>query len=320
MLRDGAGHHVETATGMPLQVELTVPADDGVSLAGTLTLPALPGPHRAALLLPGSGRVDRDSNAGRLRMDLGPALAAELARHGIASYRYDRRGAGQTPGDWYRVGFHQNRRDAAAALRALRARPDITAVGVVGHSEGAVHAATLAAHEDVDAVVLLAGYARPGDAALRRQATRMTGHLPAPLRAVAVRLRPLATRQVERIAASKTDVVRIGPSRLNARWFREQSAHDPRADLGAVRIPLLAITGSADLQVDPADLKVMAELVPHAETRCVPGLTHLLRVDSRPPSPLAYPRLLRSPVDPGLLNMVGTWLADHLHRPGPTVA
>lgn len=305
------------ATRGPAQVELAVPAADGVSLAGTLTLPAPPGPHPAVLLLPGSGRVDRDSNAGRLRLNLGPALAAELARHGIASYRYDRRGAGKTPGDWYRVGFHQNRHDAAAALRALRSRPGIAAVGVVGHSEGAVHAAALAAHEHVDAAVLLAGYARPGAAALRRQAARMTGHLPPPLRAVAVRLGPFASRQVERVTGSTADVLRIGPSRLNARWFREQSAHDPRADLAAVRVPLLAITGGADLQVDPADLEVMARLVPHAETRCIPGLTHLLRLDGRSPSPLAYPRLLRGPVDPDLLSAVGTWLADHLHRPAP---
>ena len=301
-----------TDTPTPVEAELTVPADDGVGLAGTLTRPAGPGPHPAVLLLPGSGRVDRDSNAGRLRMNLGPALAAELARHGIASYRYDRRGAGKTPGDWYQVGFHQNRLDAAAALRALRAQPGIAAVGVAGHSEGAVHAAALAAHEKVDAAVLLAGYARPGHAALRRQAARMTGHLPAPLRAVAIRLGPFATRQVERITGSTADVLRIGPSRLNARWFREQSAHDPRADLAAIQIPLLAITGDADLQVDPADLEVMARLVPHAETHCVPGLTHLLRVDSRPPSPLAYPRLLRGPVDPRVLDMVGTWLADQL--------
>jgi pimeloyl-ACP methyl ester carboxylesterase len=304
-----------TSTPAPVQADLDVPADDGVSLAGTLTRPAGPGPHPAVLLLPGSGRVDRDSNAGRLRMNLGPALAAELARHGIASYRYDRRGAGRTPGDWHRVGFHQNRLDAAAALRALRAHPGITAVGVAGHSEGAVHAATLAAHEDVEAVVLLAGYARPGHAALGQQAARMTGHLPAPLRTAAVRLKPFATRQVERITGSEEDVLRIGPARLNARWFREQSAHDPRTDLAAVRIPLLAVTGDADLQVDADDLQVIAHLVPHAETHRMPGLTHLLRVDNRAPSPLAYPRLLRRPVDPGLLNLVGTWLAGHLHPP-----
>jgi len=296
------------ATDQPL----TVTADDGVGLAGTLTMPGAPGPRPAVLLLPGSGRVDRDSNAGRVRLNLGPALAAALAEQGIASYRYDRRGVGETPGDWHRVGFHQNRRDAAAALRALRTQPGIREVAVIGHSEGAVHAATLAAHDQPAAAVLLAGYARPGRDALRGQAASMVGHLPAPLRAVATRLGPFAGRQVERVAASTSDVLRVGPSRLNARWLREQLDHDPRADLAAVRIPLLAITGDSDLQVDPADLEVIAGLVPGAETRRVPGLTHLLRVDEGRPSPLAYPRLLRRPADPDVLTQVAAWLAAHL--------
>ncbi len=79
---------------------MTATADDGLELAGTLVLPDGPGPHPAVLVLQGSGRVDRDSSVGRIRLGLGPALAEVLARHGIASLRYDRRGVGATPGDW----------------------------------------------------------------------------------------------------------------------------------------------------------------------------------------------------------------------------
>lgn len=105
---------------------MTVAADGGTPLAGTLTLPSGPGPHPAVLLLHGSGPLDRDGNAPKLVMDLGRPMADALAAAGIATLRYDRRGAGATPGDWRAAGFTGNREGAAAALCALAARPERT--------------------------------------------------------------------------------------------------------------------------------------------------------------------------------------------------
>jgi len=310
-----------TGTDDVRELRWTVPAADGVGLAGTLTLPAGPGPHPAALCLPGSGKVDRDSNAGRVRMDLGRPLATALARQGIASLRYDRRGVGATPGDWHTVGFLDNRADAGAALHALRGHPEIDprAVGVVGHSEGAVHAMWLAAHAQAAAVVLLAGYARPGEQALRWQGARFAGTVPRPLRPLLPVLRRTATRQLARLAATTTDSARIGGLRINARWWREQLAYDPRPDLARIPVPVLAVTGTADTQVCPDDLDVIANLVPGgAETHRAPGLTHILRRTDGPGSVFAYRRLLRDPVDDELLTTVAHWLAVRLRRPTPS--
>ncbi|MBB5158241.1 alpha/beta hydrolase family protein [Saccharopolyspora phatthalungensis] len=312
---DSTTQPTPAAPGGSRDVETTLAAADGIPLHGTLTLPAGPGPHPAVLCLPGSGRLDRESNAGRVRMALGSPLAQALARHGIASLRYDRRGVGATPGDWRSVGFLDNRADAAAALRALRAHPEIQAhaVGVVGHSEGAVHAIWLGAHAHPAALVMLAGYARPGKQALRWQAARMAATLPRPLRPLLSVLRRTATRQLTKLQSTTTDVARIGGARLNARWWREQLAYDPGADLARVHAPVLAITGEKDLQVDPDDLGVIASLVPGgADIRRVPDLTHLLRRDSGPASLLSYPRLLRQPVDADLLTDVARWLAQRL--------
>jgi hypothetical protein len=63
---------------------MTATADDGLPLVGTLPLPAGPGPHPAILLLHGSGRLDRDANTGRLRMELRPPPAVALTKDGIA--------------------------------------------------------------------------------------------------------------------------------------------------------------------------------------------------------------------------------------------
>ncbi|SMD27368.1 alpha/beta hydrolase [Kibdelosporangium aridum] len=310
-----------TGSGVAREIQLTLPADDGLALAGTLTLPAGVGPHPAVLCVPGSGKIDRDSNAARVRMDLGRPLATALARLGIASLRYDRRGVGATPGDWHTVGFLDNRADAAAALRALRGHPEIHshAVGVLGHSEGAVHAMWLGAHAQPAAVVLLAGYARPGEQAVRWQGAQLADTLPRPIRPLLPILRRVATRQLTRLGATTTDTARIGGMRINARWWREQLAYDPRPDLARIPVPVLAITGDKDVQVDPKDLDVIAHLVPGgAETHRIPGLTHVLRRTDGPASVFSYRRLLRDPVDNDLLTHVARWLSDRLGDATPT--
>jgi pimeloyl-ACP methyl ester carboxylesterase len=289
-------------------IDLTITAHDGVPLAATLTLPDGPGPFPAALLLFGSGPLDRDGNTPKAPLNLGAPLARVLAWRGIATLRFDRRGVGKTPGIWRATGFTENRLDAATALAALSARPDVREVAVIGHSEGTVHAMAVAEH--ADAVVLLAAYARPGEEALRWQANSLTKHLPVP-RAV---LRTVGTAALGRVKKTDTDQARIAGIPVNARWVREMLAHDPRPDLARIKAPVLAVTGSSDIQVDPADLEVIRELVPgRVETHNFPGLTHVLRVDQGKPSIRSYPKLLRQPVDAGLLNLVADWLSFELH-------
>ena len=78
-------------------------AGDGVRLAGTLT-PAESGIARGAVLLvSGSGSLDRDSNMAHQRLDVAVTLAESLARAGVASLRYDKRGVGalrEAEGRW----------------------------------------------------------------------------------------------------------------------------------------------------------------------------------------------------------------------------
>ncbi len=301
----------------PVDTHFSVTADDGVPLAGTLTLPAGTGPHPAVLVLHGSGPLDRDGDTPKLPVRLGPPLAAALAAAGIASLRYDRRGVGATPGDWRASGFTDIRADAAAALRALSADPAVRpdALAVLGHSEGAVHAMGLAARQprDVRAAVLLAGYARDGRSALRWQARSLFRGLPAPLRLLRRPAFAAGRRVLARVRRGTTDVMRVLGVPLNARWMRENMAHDSRDDLAAIHAPVLAVTGAKDVQVSPADLDEMRRLVPGpAEIHRVPDLTHVLRRDPGRPSVRAYGRLLREPVDAELIALVTEWLAERL--------
>ena len=80
------------------------------------------------------------------------------------------------------------------------------------------------------------------------------------------------TKRLERIESSSDDVIRIQGVRLNAKWFREFMAFEPTDALARAAVPVLAITGSKDLQVNPSDLELMER---------VPFLRHSPVISSR---------------------------------------
>ena len=269
----------------------------GTSLGATLTLPLGTGPFPGAVLLSGSGPLDRDSNVRRMRLDVSRQLADALAQAGVASVRYDKRGVGESPGDWRAAGLFDNVDDAEAAVAWLRAQAEVEAdkVVVIGHSEGAVLATALAGRgAPVAGLVLLAGAARTGEEVLLWQARAIAPTLPAPVRLLLRLLRVDVVRKVAtnhaKLKATTTDVARVGGARTNARWFREFLAYDPAADLERI-----------------------AALVPgRVETLLVPDLTHSLRRQHGAPALQRYREEVRRPVDEDVVTSVTRWCRSTL--------
>ncbi len=301
---------------------------DGITIAGTFALPS-PGHdvHAAAVLITGSGPLDRDGSNRRAPIDVSRQLAEHLARSGVATLRYDKRGVAASGGEFLRAGLLDNIDDARTALESLAAQPECTDVPLVtiGHSEGALIVAALAAEPDsmVDGAVLLAGPAKSGEQLLLWQAARITPTLPKPVRLILRVMRTDPAKQqrkfLDRIAASTGDTVRMQGRRINAKWFRELVEFDPISYLRAVTVPVLAITGDKDLQVDPDDLQIIASTVAGPVTmRRVSDLTHILRRDPASPTLGDYRRQLKLPVDSAVLQDISGWIDDLVRRSDTT--
>ncbi|MGE5155936.1 MAG: alpha/beta hydrolase [Betaproteobacteria bacterium] len=296
----------------------------GLDLAGTLTRPTSGERPPIVLLLPGSGQTDRDDNARALAINAFPAFVQALDGAGLATFRYDKRGVGASPGDYWRTGFDERLADAGAAIDWLRIQPDLDSsrIFVLGHSEGALLAVRLAAGgAPVAGLVLLAGSAKTGEQTLRWQGARIAASITRfpgfVLRVLHIDPLRAQDKAIARIRATDADTLRIQlVNKINARWMREFIAYDPEPDLAAIRVPVLAITGSKDLQVDPADLDRMARLITGPfESHEVPDVTHLLRADSGRPSLQTYRRQVKQPVDPRVLDYVSDWLKKRAEDP-----
>jgi uncharacterized protein len=297
---------------------------DGYRLAGTFTAAA--GPVAAALVLPGSGKTDRNSDSKlpggqMLRGGVTRAVAEALTRAGVSTLRYDKRGVGASEGDILRVGMADRRADARAALGWLAAQVPGVPLLAVGHSEGAWYAAELAADGAVAGAVLLSAGARPGEQILTWQTGEITARLPTLtngiIRLLHIDVIGAQRKRVARIKAAQSDVIRIQGIRFNARWFRDFLAYDPAPVLARISVPVLAITGGQDVQVPPEDVAAMGRLVQGPFEGHVAGdLSHLLRPDPGSVGPRGYRRAVRQPVSPEALDLITAWVGQHWGQPG----
>ena len=298
-------------------------------LTGTLTLPDEQGTFPGVLLVPGSGQVDRNENAKKLAINAFHDIAMNLAMKGIATLRYDKRGVGESQGEFLETGFFDNVSDAATALHFLKfneyIQPDH--VFILGHSEGAVIATRLAGTgADVAGVILLAGTAESGEDVILWQSEQvadgmhgLNGFL---IKALHIDVQKAEHKQLDKIKQSTKDWYRVGLfAKLNAKWTREFLEYNPADDLPNIQVPVLAITGSKDIQVNPSDLKRMAELVPSEfEWHEVPDVTHILRDETGEPTLSTYRQQVRQPVDERVLNFISDWLKRHIGSRQPQYA
>jgi pimeloyl-ACP methyl ester carboxylesterase len=104
---------------------------DDLQLAAELLLPESEDLLAGAVILQGSGDSDRTNS-------WAAAIAEKLAETGVAVLLTDKRGCGDSEGNWREVGFEELAQDALAGVAYLRELPELDPdrVGVVGLSQG----------------------------------------------------------------------------------------------------------------------------------------------------------------------------------------
>jgi uncharacterized protein len=149
--RDG-GKEVQAKRIAAHRVENVTVVNGDVTLKGSLTVPQGPGPHPAIVLAHGSGATSR--NVGIWNMF--------FVRQGFAVLSLDKRGVGESTGDWMKAGMEDIAGDWLAGVDFLKQRKDIDArrIGVHGSSQGGWTAPLMASRsKDVAFVIVRAGSA-----------------------------------------------------------------------------------------------------------------------------------------------------------------
>lgn len=254
----------------------------GVTLAGTLLMPLfseiqyVPG----IVLVAGSGPTDRNGNNPLApdRIDLLKDIAELLARNGIASLRYDKRGIGQsTPRP--RGSLEEQEAffawdnfvgDVEAAHAELLRHDEIKpyATALLGHSEGgllALAASKALAAKKLHALVLAATPGRRLDEILRAQIAR---DAPPALRLPTDRA--IATiLETGRVPTNLPPELQLLFPLYAGPFLQKLLTFDPAVVLAESRMPCLLVQGGADRQVVP--MEDVQPLIDALRTRGVSG-------------------------------------------------
>lgn len=248
-----------------------------ITLAGTFTLPSEEGVFPAVVLVTGSGGQDRNEELMGHKPFL--VLSDHLTRAGIAVLRYDDRGIAESEGDFHSATTYDLATDALSAVNWLKSQPQVGKIGIIGHSEGGIIAPIAASRsEDVDFIVLLAGTGIPSDELLIKQSELIMRAMGTPEDQISQtkafnrkiydmilttmdedEIRARLDLLVEEAMADTTisivqdmtaaEVKESMASQLIGPWMLTFMRLDPRVYLEQVKVPVLALNGSRDLQV-----------------------------------------------------------------------
>jgi pimeloyl-ACP methyl ester carboxylesterase len=317
----------------------------GITLAGTLTMPAQGSDFTAVVLISGSGLQNRDSEIFGHKPFL--VIADYLTRQGIAVLRYDDRGFAQSTGDPRTATSADFAADAESAIAFLKTRKEINPrkIGLAGHSEGGTIASIIAAQsKDVDFIVMLAGTGKRGDAVLLQQneliarAMGMSEDMIAKNRIINSKVfniivdakGPLSQQEIsEQLKATLMDdlaalfpektaldaFIKTTSATISSPWMQYFLRYDPVPALEQVKCPVLALNGSNDLQVGAKEnLSAISEALKKGGNKNVtikeyPDLNHLFQ-ECTTGLPAEY-EIIEQTISPEVLKDVAGWILNN---------
>ncbi len=262
-----------------------------VTLAGTLFKPVTSAPYPVLVIVHGSGAQGRAESYYRFWGNF-------FARQGVAALLYDKRGVGQSTGNFEQAGFDDLAGDALAAVELLRKRKDINKqqLGLFGISQGGWVAPLAASRtSDVKFLILNVGPAVTVEEQEldRVEYTLRREEFTAPEIAEALAYTKLLFK-VAYTGEGKAELDALTKESRDKKWAEHVQLvttqkdlddwrlikYDPAQVLMKTKIPVLSLFGEKDILVPPAEnQEKMAGYLKQAGNtdvtiRVIPGVGH----------------------------------------------
>ncbi len=239
---------------------------------GTLTKPAANENAPLVIFIQGSGPTDRNGNQSMMKSDFAKKIAHQLAGEGIASFRFDKRifKMNKLKIKEEDLRFEDFVEDVQSIISYFSEEGEFSKIILAGHSEGSL-IGILAANENTDAFISLAGAGRSIDEIVVEQIGKQAPGLKENTRESFDELiEKGSTNSYEPVLGS---IFRPSVQPYMLSWIK----YDPAEEIAKLEIPVIIIQGTADIQVETSEAKILHEAAPDANLVLLEDMNHVFR-------------------------------------------
>jgi pimeloyl-ACP methyl ester carboxylesterase len=245
-------------------------------LSGSLTMPENVKTCPVVLIIAGSGPTDRDCNSAMgIQTNAYKMLAMDFAKNGIASLRYDKRGISKSRSAMTSesdLRFETYINDVISWISLLRLDNRFSNIILLGHSEGSLIGLIAAEQTKIAGFISIAGVGRPADILLQDQLkTKLLPYLLNESNKILDSLR--AGKTVANVDPNLISLYRPSIQPYMISWIK----YDPAKEIVKLKIPVLIIQGTTDIQVTVDDAKLLSTSKPDAKLLIIDNMNHILK-------------------------------------------
>lgn len=243
-------------------------------LFGTLTTPDLTKKHPVALIIAGSGPTDRNGNNPMMKNNSLKLLAEALAKNGIASLRYDKRGIGESKASAISeqsLVFENYTEDAKSWINLLKQDKRFSEVVIIGHSEGSLIG--MIAGAKANKFISIAGPGESADKLIKAQIASKSNKVIEDMTFPIIDSLK-SGNQVKKVDPMLNSLFRPSIQPYLISWFK----YNPESEIKKLNIPILIIQGNNDLQVTVKDAETLSQANKNAELLIVDKMNHIMKI------------------------------------------
>jgi pimeloyl-ACP methyl ester carboxylesterase len=243
---------------------------------GTLVVPDKTRKTPLVIFIAGSGPTDRNGNSILgVNTNAYKLLSESLAVNGIASFRFDKRGIAESRPAMTAesdLRFENYINDVIGWIALLKSDKRFSSIIILGHSEGSLIGMIAAQQAGVNGFISISGSGRPADVLLKEQ---LESKLPQQLMIESNKILDSlkAGKTVSAVNPALISLYRPSVQPYMISWIK----YDPATEISILKIPILIVQGTTDLQVPMNDAKLLSAAKLDAKLLIIENMNHVFK-------------------------------------------